>query len=274
MSAGSRESLAEPRWRPVLLVTGGAGGMGLAIARRFVSSAEAIVLADRDGARLERARAELAGPGVQLLTLELDLGEVSSCERCVREAVDFGGRLDVVVNAAGVWVEGPSERMTEEDWDRTLAVNLKATFFLCRYAIEHLVATRGVILNIASDAGLVGNPGAAIYCASKGGVVLLTRALARELAPRGVRVNALCPADVDSPMLRGQAERHGGGEPEAYLAGLLACYPQAAAARFITVEEVAEAAWFYCSPAAAPFTGAAIAMDFGLTAGYGPGQGR
>jgi NAD(P)-dependent dehydrogenase (short-subunit alcohol dehydrogenase family) len=157
--------------------------------------------------------------------------------------------------------------MTEGDWDRVVDVNLKGTFFMCRHAIPALEASGGCIVNISSDAGLWGNKEAAIYCASKGGVTVLTKALAVELAPRGVRVNAVCPGDVDSPMIRYQAETFGGGDPGRYLADLLAAYPQRPA-RFIRPDEVAELVAFLCSERATPITGAAISIDFGLTAGY------
>ena len=178
------------------------------------------------------------------------------------------GRLDGLVNAAGIWVEGASELAREEDWAACIDVNLKATFFLCSRAIAALAATKGAIVNISSDAGVVGNAGAAISCASKGGVTVMTKALARELAPQGIRVNALCPSDIASPMLDYQAQTYGAGDPAGYHARLLAHYPQGAAARFLTPDEVAQNVAFLLSPAAAGITGAAIMLDFGLTAGY------
>jgi NAD(P)-dependent dehydrogenase (short-subunit alcohol dehydrogenase family) len=185
----------------------------------------------------------------------------------VAVAIDRFGRLDILVNCAGVWVEGPTDTMTEADWDRVIDVNLKGTFGMCRHAIPALETTGGCIVNISSDAGLWGNKGAAIYCASKGGVTVLTKALAVELAERGIRVNAVCPGDVDSPMIRYQAETFGGGDPDKYLADLLAAYPQKPP-RFIRPDEVAELVAYLCSERAAPITGAAISIDFGLTAGY------
>jgi NAD(P)-dependent dehydrogenase (short-subunit alcohol dehydrogenase family) len=122
-------------------------------------------------------------------------------------------------------------------------------------------------VNVSSDAGLWGNKGAAIYSASKGGVTVLTKALAVELAARGVRANVVCPGDVDSPMLRGQAADFGGADRDAYLGGLLAAYPQRPA-RFIRPAEVAELIRYLTTAEAAPITGAAISIDFGLTAGY------
>jgi NAD(P)-dependent dehydrogenase (short-subunit alcohol dehydrogenase family) len=125
----------------------------------------------------------------------------------------------------------------------------------------------GSIVNVSSDAGRQGNTGAAAYCASKGGVTLFTKALALELAPQGVRANVVSPGDVDTPMLRYQAERYGGGDPQRYLAGLLARYPQGSAARFLRPEEVAELVYFLCTPAASGITGADLAIDQGYSAG-------
>jgi NAD(P)-dependent dehydrogenase (short-subunit alcohol dehydrogenase family) len=173
----------------------------------------------------------------------------------------------VLVNAAGVWREGETVAMTEADWDIVMDVNLKGAFFLIQAAIPHLGAGASIV-NIASDAGLVGNNGAAIYCASKGGLVLLTKALALELAPRQIRVNAVCPGDVATPMIDFQAARYGGGDPDGYKAKLLSNYPQQAAARFIKPEEIARMVAFLCEPDAAPITGAALSIDFGVTAGY------
>jgi NAD(P)-dependent dehydrogenase (short-subunit alcohol dehydrogenase family) len=250
----------------VALITGGASGIGLATAERLARDGVRVVLADIDEAGLERAAARFGGDE-QAHAVPTDVGSVADCERAVAAAVERFGRLDILVNCAGVWVEGPTETMTEADWDRVVDVNLKGTFFMCRHAIPALEATGGCIVNVSSDAGLWGNKGAAIYCASKGGVTVLSKALAVELASRGVRVNAVCPGDVDSPMIRYQAETFGGGDPDGYLAELLAAYPQRPP-RFIRPDEVAELIAFLCSDRATPITGAAISIDFGLTAGY------
>ena len=167
-----------------------------------------------------------------VLSIAADLRHVDQCRRAIDEAAEWGGRLDAVVNAAGVWTEGPSAATTEDEWDRVVDINLKGLYFVCSAAIPHLTATRGCIVNMSSDAGVQGNAGAAVYCASKGGVTNLTRALALELAPVGVRVNAVCPGDVDSPMLRGQAAAS--PDPEAYLEKLRRGYPQGDSTRFIT----------------------------------------
>ena len=249
-----------------MLITGAAGGIGRATAERFLSLGDAVVLADISGEGLLAAVANLSPTG-SVGAVQADVTVVAECDRMISETVAKHGWLDVLVNCAGIWVEGPTAEMTESQWDRTVDVNLKGTFFACRYAIPHLERTEGCIVNVSSDGGLAGTAGAAIYCASKGGVSLLTKSLGRELAPRGVRVNAVCPNDVDTPMLAAQARDYGGDNPQGYLDALLAKYPQKERARFIRPEEVAQLITYLASPEAAPITGACIAIDFGRTAG-------
>jgi NAD(P)-dependent dehydrogenase (short-subunit alcohol dehydrogenase family) len=249
----------------VVLVTGGAGGIGTAVAERFLGLGDTVVLADRSTDGLEAAVAALPGP---VTSVTADVRLVADCDRIVEQAVETTGRLDVLVNCAGVWVEGPTAEMTEEQWDRTIDVNLKGTFFACRAAIPHLMRTEGCIVNLSSDSGLGGNPGCAIYNASKFGVNGLTASMGLELAPHGVRVNAVCPADVDTPMLAGQARDFGGGDEHGYLDELLAKYPAGARARFVRPEEVAALVVFLASEEAAPITAACIPIEFGTTAGY------
>jgi NAD(P)-dependent dehydrogenase (short-subunit alcohol dehydrogenase family) len=248
-------STDDPSPSPVALITGAAGGIGGATVDRFVAGGWKVAAVDVD-AIPDRA---------DVLAIVADLRHVDECRSAVAAAAEWTGRLDVVVNAAGVWTEGPSSATTEDEWDRVVDVNLKGLYFVCSAAIPHLIATRGCVINMSSDAGVQGNAGAAVYCASKGGVSNLTRALALELAPLGVRVNAVCPGDVDSPMLRGQATAS--PDPAAYLDKLLRGYPQADNARFIAPAEIAELIWFLAQPSATAITGANISIDFGLSAG-------
>ena len=243
---------------PVALITGAAGGMGGATAGRFLAGGWRVAMVDI--ATIEPAT-------YRSVAIAADLRQVEECRRAVFEAVRWGGRLDAVVNAAGVWTEGNADETTEQEWDRVMDLNLKGLYFVCAEAIPHLERTGGGIVNISSDAGLQGNAGAAVYCASKGGVSILTKALALELAPRGIRVNAVCPGDVETPMLRYQAEVFGHADPVAYRNRLLAGYAQGTRARFIQPTEVAELIWYLCQPAAAPITGANVSIDFGLSAG-------
>ena len=251
-----------------VVVTGAAGGIGAAVSRRFAEAGDTLVLGDLDAVRLE----ELAGELAALTTvhaLTCDVSVPADCENLTATAAEDAGGIDVLVNTAGVWTEGPTEETTEAAWDKVIGVNLKGTFFCCRHAIPHLKKTQGCIVNLSSDAGIVGTPETAVYTASKGGVSLLTKSLAIELAPHLVRCVAVCPADVMTPMLEGQARDFGGGDPEGYFKRLLASYPQGANARFITPEQVAELVYYLTSPAAAPITGALISIDYGTSAGYG-----
>ncbi len=240
----------------VVLVTGAAGGLGSAVCERFASGGWDVIATDRPDAR--------AATGDWI---PADLLDVEAIREMVAQAVALYGRLDCVVNAAGLWTEGPSDATSEDEWDRVVGVNLKAAYFVSSAAIPHLESTGGSIAMISSDAGIQGNAGAAVYSASKGGVSNLTRALALELAPRGVRVNAVCPADIETPMLAGQARDFGDGDPEGYYAKLRAAYPQGERARFLQPGEVAEVVWFLAQPAAAGVTGANWSIDFGLSAG-------
>jgi NAD(P)-dependent dehydrogenase (short-subunit alcohol dehydrogenase family) len=244
---------------PVVLVTGASGGIGGAALARFVTGGWKVAAVDINPIEPVRNITD------DVLPIVADLRRVDDCRRAVAEAAQWGGRLDAVVNAAGVWTEGPSAETTEQEWDGVMDLNLKGLYFVCSAAIPHLTSTGGCIVNMSSDAGVQGNAGAAVYCASKGGVSILTKALALELAPSGVRVNAVCPGDVDSPMLRGQAAAT--SDPTAYLHKLLRGYPQGASARFIEPSEIAELIWFLAQPAAAAITGANVSIDFGLSAG-------
>jgi NAD(P)-dependent dehydrogenase (short-subunit alcohol dehydrogenase family) len=252
--------------RRVALVTGAAGGIGAASARRFATGGWDVAITDLEGPALDEITDELGGLDRLAGVHPGDLRSISTCREIVAAAAAESG-LDCLVSAAGVWTEGAAEETTEAEWDRVLDVNLKALYFLAAAAIPYLEKTEGSIVKMSSDAGIQGNAGAAVYCASKGGVTNLTRALALELAPRGVRVNAVCPGDVNTPMLRAQAADFGGDDPEGYFADLLAEYPQKDAARFIEPKEVAELIWYLAQPHAAPITGANISIDFGISSG-------
>jgi NAD(P)-dependent dehydrogenase (short-subunit alcohol dehydrogenase family) len=178
------------------------------------------------------------------------------------------GGIDVLVNSAGVWMEGPAEEVSEEQWSEVIDTNLKGTFFMCRYAIPYLEKSAGCIINLSSDSGLVGNDLASVYCASKGGVTLLTKSLAVELARKNIRVNAVCPGDVATPMLDRAVEEHGGGQNDKYIEQLLEIYPERPGRRFTKPEEVARSILFLASGSVEAITGACLSIDFGLTAGY------
>ena len=254
----------EPSSAHVVLITGGAGGMGAAAARRFVTGGWRVVIADRDTTRSADLVAEL---GQSVLAVDCDVTKPELCHAAVRETIRWAGRLDHAIAAAGLWTEGPIDGVDEFEFDRVMAVNVKGVFFTCKAAVPALRTTTGSLTLIASDAGIQANKGAAVYCASKGAVVLLAKTLALDLASDGVRVNAVCPGDVATPMLTYQADAFGGGDPQGYLDGLLGKYPQGSSSRFIDPAEIAELLWFLAQPGATPITGAALSIDFGLSSG-------
>ncbi len=250
-----------------VIITGGGGGMAFSIAESFLNEGAEVYLTDINEERLKNAIRDYGHLG-KLDYVVSDVTSVSDIENMVEEVVKRAGKIDILVNTAGVWVEGDSDSMTEDDWDKTINVNLKGTFFVCSRTIPELEKTGGCIVNISSDAGIGGNPGNCIYNASKGGVTLITKSLGLELAPRGIRVNAVAPADVETPMLVGQAEVYGGGDIEGYYHNLLRKYPQGDRAKFIQPSEIAACVLFLASNKVCSVTATTLSIDCGLTAGY------
>jgi len=249
------------------IVTGASGGVGGATAARFLAEGCKVLLTDVDERGL-RARVDELGEryGDCVHGVTGDIKRPEDCERLVAAAVELFGRLDVLVNCAGVIVRGSPVEMTEKDWDFCVDINLKGTFFMCVKAIPELKKSGGNIVSVASDAGIHGIVDHAIYCASKFGVVGMSKSMALELAPEGVRVNCVCPSDIMTPMLMREAETSG-KDPATHLAENLATYPQGPRARYIQPEEVANVIWFVASDEAAMMTGAAVPIDFGTSAG-------
>ena len=177
------------------LITGGSSGIGLAIARMLRDEGFELTLSARTPEKLESAAGELGAHAVIA-----NVADDEDCERLVEEHKERFGRLDVLVNSAGVGLGGPSEQMTTKRWDLQLDVNLRGTFLVTRAAIPLLRESRGLVVNLASIAGTVPVPGLAAYGASKAGVISLTNSLNRELEGDGIRICALCPGFVDTPM--------------------------------------------------------------------------
>jgi NAD(P)-dependent dehydrogenase (short-subunit alcohol dehydrogenase family) len=240
------------------IVTGASSGIGWATSLALVEAGFRVIASGRDADRL----AELAGHHEAIITSVADLSEPGACQQLVEDAVEHLGTLDLLVNNAGIYLRGDAAATTDEAWRMTLSINLDAPFYLSRACIPHLRQTRGSIINIASDWGLQGGRQAAAYCASKGGLVLLTRAMALDHAAEGIRVNAVCPGDVDTPMLGQEAASDGLSRAEA-----LARYGAASPTGRVTyAHEVAALVCYLASPAAAQITGAAISIDGGNTA--------
>ncbi|MEM8812891.1 MAG: SDR family oxidoreductase, partial [Pseudomonadota bacterium] len=182
-----------------VLVTGGSRGIGAAVVMAFRDAGAHVAVGGRSPQSFRHFVDRHGGDRVMAATG--DVGEPDGCRAVVDTAVAGLGGLDVLVNAAGIYWEAPFEAIDTDHWNATLAVNLGAPFFCSQAALPALRQSHGSIVNIASESGLIGFPGAAAYCAAKGGLVNLTRTLALELAPH-VRVNAVCPGNVDTDMMR------------------------------------------------------------------------
>jgi len=244
-----------------VLVTGGSRGIGFAIAEAFID-AGALVAINGKTEQSVSAAIERLGGGERLVAAPGDLGTVPGCESAVKTAIDAFGGLDILVNNAGIGAGRPIEDCDEAMWDDHVDVNLKGLFFCCRAALPELRKSKGNIVNIASDAGLMGCPGIVVYCASKGGVVNMTRAMALEVAP-DVRVNCACPGYVDTDMIRRKINK---SEDPAAVEQSMADY--APMKRIAAPAEIAQAVLYLASFAARFVTGTALAIDGGSTAGH------
>ncbi len=246
-----------------VLVTGSSRGIGRATAAAFLERGARVAINGRTGESVAAAISHI-GANDQVTSAPGDVSTAAGCEAVVNAAISGLGGIDVLVNGAGVAYHATIEDSVEEIWDRTLDVNLKGTFFCSRAALSVLRAREGNIVNLASDAGLVGERGLAVYCASKGGVVNLTRAMALDLAPR-VRVNCVCPGYVDTDMVRRDYIDRA-DDPESAERRVNQAAPMKRMAR---PEEIAKAILYLASSDAGFITGAALQIDGGSTAGYG-----
>ena len=239
----------------VAIVTGGASGFGEGIARKFVTEGAHVLIADRDGAAGERAARAL---GAHVHSVAADVSKAGDVKAMVEAAQQHYGGLDIIVNNAGVGhLPQPLEDLAEDEFDRIVAVNMKAIYLVAREVVPRFKAQRsGVILNVASTAGVSPRPRLAWYNASKGYVITATRAMAVELAPFGIRVVALNPVAGETPMLK---TFMGEDTPE-MRAKFLSTIP---IGRFSTPEDLGNAACFLCSDEASMITGVAMEVDGG-----------
>jgi NAD(P)-dependent dehydrogenase (short-subunit alcohol dehydrogenase family) len=245
-----------------VLITGGGTGIGRACAALFAREGARVAVAGRRTAPLQQVADEIIAAGGEALTIACDVSLAHQAEQCVRTAVERFGRLDILVNNAGALHVATAEGTSENDWNRLMDTNAKGVFLMSRAALPELRrAGGGAIVNIGSILGLIGMKNRAAYCASKGAVTLLTKAMALDHAAEGVRVNCICPSLVETELVQ----------------GLFTSQPDPKAARQVRVEQiplgrlgkpedVASLALFLASEESSWITGAAIPLDGGLSA--------
>ena len=258
MTDGAEKDSAPRQWDGAgVIVTGAGSGLGAAICRVFADAGARILLAGRDESRLQRTRDSLS---TECETAAGDARDSDFCRLCAERAAERFGRVDALVNNAGVIFRGRIEETGDADWERVMRVNADGVFKMTRAALPHLRRMRGAVVNVSSTMGLAGGAGLSAYCASKGAVILFTRAAALELAADGVSVNAACPGAMDSPMLF--SAHSDGSDAAAIRARNRAEIPQG---RIATAEEVARSVLFLATER--HITGAALSVDGGYAAG-------
>jgi NAD(P)-dependent dehydrogenase (short-subunit alcohol dehydrogenase family) len=247
----------------VVLVTGGTSGIGAAVARAFGDAGASVLLTGRDAERGGEVAADIVSDGGAVEFLATDVTDKGACAHLVEAALDRFGRLDVLVNNAGIIYRADAEETTDAIWDETMAVNLTAAFRMSRAAVPAMRKQGGgAIVNIASDWALVGGKRGVAYCASKGGLLVMTKAMALDHAEENIRINAVCPTDIMTPMLTNEFRTTGLTDAEG-LAALAEAIPMG---RVGTPEEVARAVLFLASDQASFITGVGLPVDGGITA--------
>lgn len=248
----------------VAMITGGGSGIGRAAAALFAAEDAAVAVLDLDGAAAKDTAEEITANGGRAIAVTADIVVDDDVTAATNRVLDEFGRLDVLYNNAGVNSSGSVLDATEDDWDRCMRVNVKGTF-LCSRAAGRVMAEAGSgsIVNQGSVAAVVGVANFASYCASKGAVVALTRSMSVDLAPKGIRVNAICPGTVYTPLMEPMLRARGDGDLAAGLAKTVAKYP---IGRLGTPEEIAGVALFLASADSAFITGSVVTADGGMSA--------
>jgi NAD(P)-dependent dehydrogenase (short-subunit alcohol dehydrogenase family) len=244
------------------IVTGAAQGIGLGIARVFAAEGASVVIADNNAPAGLAAAETLRADGLPVAFYAADVTRAEEVAALVDYTIARCGRLDIVVNNAGVVAVQTVEESSVEEWDQVMAVNVRSIFLTTKYALPHLrAAGGGSILNVASVSSFVAQQGTPAYCASKGAALMLTKSLALDYARERIRVNCICPGITDTPMLRYHV-RHA-DDPDAHLRQRLERVPTGA---MLYPEDMGRAALFLCSDEAAGITGASLVVDGGYIA--------
>ena len=246
----------------VALITGGASGIGKATAILFARHGSAVALADINAAGAAQVVTEIQAEGGRALFIKCDVTQAADCQAAVQATMEAFGQLDILFNNAGVIRRADVTGTSEEDWDLVLGVNLKSIFLMSKVVVPVMAqAGGGAIINTSSGWGLRGGARAVSYCAAKGAVVNMTRAMAIDHGQQNIRVNCICPGDTDTPMLRDEARQLGQAEVE-----FLAEAAQRPLGRYAQPEEIAQGVLYLASPAASYVTGSALVIDGGGSA--------
>lgn len=245
-----------------VLITGGTSGIGEATALLFAREGGRVAITGRDESRGQRVVEAIVKNGSHAIFVRTDVRKASDCQKAVDETIRAFGRVDILFNNAGVFYSHDTIECSEEEWDEQIDINLKGTFLMSKAALPGMIAQGyGVIINNSSGWGIVGGDKAVAYCASKGGVVLMTKAMAIDHGRQGVRVNCICPGDVETPMLPQDAKTRG-LKWEDYIAGCA----NRPLGRVGTADEIAKAVLFLATDDSSFMTGAALVVDGGGTA--------
>jgi NAD(P)-dependent dehydrogenase (short-subunit alcohol dehydrogenase family) len=247
----------------VAIITGGASGIGRATALLFAKEGAAVVIADLNETAGQTVVDEICNSGGRAVFEKADVTRAADCKRVVDRVVREFGKIHLLFNNAGIIRRATITELSEEDWDRVMEVNVKSIFLMARLVVPVMARSGGgSIINTASGWGLSGGAKAAVYCASKGAVVLLTKAMALDHGPQNIRVNCICPGDTDTAMLRNEAQQL--GEPAERFLAEAARRPLG---RVGTPDEIAQAALYLASDASSFVTGTALVVDGGGLAG-------
>lgn len=245
------------------LITGGGTGIGKATAHLFAKEGANVYITGRREEKLKEVKQEAKDQGIEIGYVSADVSIESDCENVVNQIIDQEGKIDILFNNAGILIPGTTHETPTETWEKIFDINVKGTYFMSKYTIPHMLKKgSGVIVNNSSVVGLKGFPGLAAYVASKGAVTQLTKTMALEYADKGIRVNAICPGAIETPMvvedLFGNVE-----DPDATKEYLISLHP---VGRLGQSEEIANAVMFLCDDNVGFMTGNMLSVDGGWIA--------